>query len=199
MKAIMVATITSILSLAVLAPVAYALTPRSDFGDNISTYSFLGGTKVCGDHVCKLGEWNKWVSNMFFSQIQKFTNSFGNTAQDKYIKSASYDTSSLIDGTSNGKITKVSTFAMNDGKYTTFVTITDTGFANANYIALTQLNPDVKIIKAWISPQWDSNTTLYKTVFNTSKTALVQGDTLNIIFVTDGKPAFSLDALGSSR
>ncbi|MDE1725019.1 MAG: hypothetical protein KGH76_03865 [Thaumarchaeota archaeon] len=199
MKTMMVATIAGILSLAVLAPVAYALTPRSDFGDNISTYSFLGGTKVCGDHVCKPGEWNKWVSNMFFSQIQKFTNSFSNATQDKYIKSASYDTNSLIDGTPYGKIVKVSTFAMNDGKYTTFVTITNIGFPNANHIALSQLNPDVKTIKAWISPQWDSDTTLYKTVFNTSKTALVQGDTLNIVFVTDGKPAFSLDALGSSR
>lgn len=193
MKTVLATAIAGVIALAILVPVAYALTPRSDFGDNISTYRFLGGTKVCGDHLCKPGEWNTWVGNMFFSQIKKFTNSFSTSG---HIKSASYDTSGLIDGAVNGHITRISTFAMNDGRYTTFVSITNDGSSSANYIVISQLNPDVKTLKAWISPQWDSSTTLYKTSFETSKMSLGQDETLNIGFVTDGRPVFSLDTLG---
>lgn len=199
MKPVMVAAVAGIISLVILVPVAYALTPRSDFGDNISTYRFLGGTKVCGDHLCKPGEWNRWVSNMFFIQVKKLSDSLGVSLPDRYIKSASYDTGNLIDGAKYGKITRISTFVMSDSRYTSFVSITNTGLANADYITVSQLNPDVKIIKAWISPQWESNVTLYKTVFATSNTSLGAGETLNIVFVTDGKPAFSLDALASHK
>jgi hypothetical protein len=136
---------------------------------------------------------------MFFTQAKKLSGSIGISLHDRYIKSAFYDTNSLIDGAKYGKITRINTFAMNDGRYTSFVSITNTGLVNADYITVSQLNPDVKIIKAWISPQWESNTTLYKTVFETSNTSLGIGETLNIVFVTDGKPAFSLDALASHK
>jgi hypothetical protein len=199
MKPAMIVAVAGIISLVILVPVAYALTPRSDFGDNISTYRFLGGTKVCGEHLCNPGEWNRWVSNMFFTQVKKLSDSLGVSLPDRYVKSASYDTSGLIDGAKYGKITRISTFAMNDGKYTSFVSVTNTELANADYIKVSQLNSDVKITKAWITPQWESNITLYKTVFETTSTSISIGDTINMVFVTDGKPAFSLDTLASHK
>ena len=160
MKPVLIVAVLCTMSIIIFVPVAYALTPRSDFSDNVSTYRFLG-SKVCGDHLCKPGEWNTWVTNMFFSQIKKLGNSLGiKNSSPAYIKSASYDTSSLLDGSANGDITRVSTFAMNDGRYTSFVSVTNNGLG-ANHIVISQLNPDVKTIKAWISPQWSSSTTLY--------------------------------------
>lgn len=197
MKPMLISVVLCMALITILLPVVYALTPRSEFGDNVSTYRFFGGTRVCGDHLCKPGEWNTWVSNMFFSHIKKFSNSFGvkNPFSSEHIKSASYDTSSLLDKTTNGDITRVSIFAMNDGRYTSFVSITNSGLPDANHIVIAQLNPDVKILTAWISPQWNTSISLYQTVFDTSKTSLGQGETLNIVIVTDGKPVFSLGTL----
>jgi hypothetical protein len=75
--------------------------------------------------------------------------------------------------------------------------VTNKGTIDVNHIVISQTNPDVKTLKAWITPQWDSSITLYQTSFDTSKSSLTQGQTLNIVIVTDGKPAFSLDMLAS--
>jgi hypothetical protein len=51
--------ISSILAMSVTLPAAYALTQRDNFDDSHTTVRFLGGIKVCGDHLCKHGEYNK--------------------------------------------------------------------------------------------------------------------------------------------
>ncbi|MDC8451517.1 MAG: hypothetical protein LV477_01255 [Candidatus Nitrosotalea sp.] len=194
MRSIFAATLVGVVSIVLLLPVANALTPRSDFGDNVSTYR-LFGSKVCGDHLCKPGEWNTWITNLISSQIKKFNTMIGiKNPQPNTVKNAAYDTSNLLD-TSSGDITRISTFSMGDGQYTSFVSVTNNGPLGVNHIVISQTNPDVKTLKAWISPQWDSSIALYKTSFDTSKSSLTQDQTLNIVIVTDGKPAFSLDSL----
>ncbi|HMK33377.1 MAG TPA: hypothetical protein VK431_07140 [Nitrosopumilaceae archaeon] len=57
-------TISSILALSVTLPAASALIQRDDFSDTHTTVRFLGGIKVCGEHVCKPGEYNKQLKAM---------------------------------------------------------------------------------------------------------------------------------------
>ncbi len=56
--------ISSILALSVTLPAAYALTQRNNYDDSHTTARFLGGIKICGDHICKPGEHNKMVIAM---------------------------------------------------------------------------------------------------------------------------------------
>jgi hypothetical protein len=193
MKPVLTATLLGVVSIILLLPIANALTPRSDFSDNVSTYR-LFGSKVCGDHLCNPGEWNVWITNLISSQIKKVNTLIGIKSQDNTVKNASYDTSSLY---TNGDITRISTFNMGGGQYTSFVSVTNNGPLGVNHIVISQTNPYVKTLKAWISPQWDSSISLYKTSFDTSKSSLTQDQTLNIVIVTDGKPAFSLDSLAA--
>jgi hypothetical protein len=193
MKPVLAATLLGVVSIILLLPIANALTPRSDFSDNVSTYR-LFGSKVCGDHLCNPGEWNMWITNLISSQIKKVNTLIGIKSQDNAVKNASYDTSSLY---TSGDITRISTFNMGGGQYTSFVSVTNNGPLGVNHIVISQTNPDVKTVKAWISPQWDSSISLYKTSFDTSKSSLTQDQTLNIVIVTDGKPAFSLDSLAA--
>ncbi len=53
--------LSSMIALAVSIPAASALTPRdlSILNDAHHTERFLGGPKVCGDHVCSAGEWSQ--------------------------------------------------------------------------------------------------------------------------------------------
>lgn len=194
MKPILAATLLSVVSIVLLLPVASALTPRSDFGDNVSTYR-LFGSKVCGDHLCKPGEWNMWINNLITNQVKKFNTLIG-IKNPPSIKSASYDTKNLL-GTSSGDITRINTFSMGAGQFTSFVSVTNHSPLGVNHIVISQTNPAVKTLKAWISPQWDSSIALYQISFDTSKSSLTQDQTLNIVIVTDGKPAFSLDALAA--
>ncbi len=198
MKPLLIATLLGVASIMILLPVANALTPRSDFSDNVSTYRLFSSTKVCGDHLCKPGEWNKWINNLFSSQIKKFSDLIGmKNPSSNGIKKASYDTKNVLH-TSSGDITRINTFSMDGGRFTSFISVTNKGAIDVNHIAISQINPDVKVLKAWITPQWDSSIALYQTSFDTSKTSLTQGQTLNIVIVTDGKPAFSLDTLSSN-
>lgn len=175
---------------------ANALTPRSDFSDNVSTQGLFGGTKVCGDHLCKYGEWNRWLNNLFSNQIKKFSDVVGiKNPTSNNIKGVFYDAKSIHD-LSNGDITRINTINMGDGRFTSFVSVTNNDMNSVNHIVILQSNPDVKVLKAWISPQWDSSIILYKVQFDTSKSTLAQKQTLNIVLITYGKPAFSLDSLG---
>jgi len=197
MKPVLTATLLGVVSIMILLPVANALTPRSDFSDNVSTYRLFDSTKVCGDHLCKPGEWNKWINNLFSSQIKKFSDLVGmKNPSSNTVKNASFDTKNTL-RTSSGDITRINTFSMDGGKFTSFISVTNKGTIDVNHIVISQTNPDVKTLKAWITPQWDSSITLYQTSFDTSKSSLTQGQTLNIVIVTDGKPAFSLDMLAS--
>jgi hypothetical protein len=193
MKPMLAVALLGVASIILLVPMANALTPRSDFGDNVSTYQ-LFGSKVCGDHLCKHGEWNTWIKNLLANQVKKFNTLIGiKNPSSNSIKNAAYDTG----GSSNasGDITRISTFRMADGQFTSFVSLTNNSPLGVNHIVISQTSPDVKTLKAWISPQWDSSTALYKTSFDTSKSSLTKGQTLNIVIVTDGKPGFSLDSL----
>lgn len=60
--------ISSIVVLSVTLPAASALTQRDKFDDTKSTYRWLGGQKICGDHLCKPGEYNKFQKAMFDAQ-----------------------------------------------------------------------------------------------------------------------------------
>ncbi len=53
--------LSSMVALAVSIPAANALTPRdmNVFNDNHHTERFLGGVKICGDHVCSVDEWSQ--------------------------------------------------------------------------------------------------------------------------------------------
>lgn len=198
MKPMLAATLLGVVSIIILVPVANALTPRSDFSDNVSTYRLFDSTKICGDHLCKPGEWNKWINNLFSSQIKKFSDILGiKTPSSNAVKNASYDTKNALH-TSSGDITRINTFGMDGGRFTSFISVTNKGPIDVNHIVISQTNPDVKTLKAWITPQWDSNISLYKTSFDTSKSSLTQGQTLNIVIVTDGKPAFIIDTLASN-
>lgn len=60
--------ISSIVALSVILPAAYALTQRDNFNDSQSTYRTLGGQKICGNHLCKPGEYDKFQGKMFDAQ-----------------------------------------------------------------------------------------------------------------------------------
>lgn len=57
--AVVMVILSFTLVFAMLLPVANALTPRdvSFPNDQFTTDLYPGGKKVCGDHVCKPGEW----------------------------------------------------------------------------------------------------------------------------------------------
>lgn len=198
MKPVLITTLIGVASIMILLPVANALTPRSDFSDNVSTYRLFDSTKVCGDHLCKPGEWNKWINNLFSSQIKKFSDLIGmKNPSSNTVKNTSYGPKNTI-RTSSGEISRISTFGMDDGRFTSIISVTNKGPFDVNHIVISQAPPDVKILKAWITPQWNSSMVLHQTSFDTSETSLNQGQTLNIIIVTDGKPAFSLETLTSN-
>jgi hypothetical protein len=56
--------ISSIVALSITLPAANALIQRDNFDDNHTTARFLGGQKVCGDHLCKPGEYNKLLQQL---------------------------------------------------------------------------------------------------------------------------------------
>jgi len=193
MKPVLITTLIGVASIMILLPVANALTPRSDFSDNVSTYRLFDSTKVCGDHLCKPGEWNKWINNLFSSQIKKFSDLIGmKNPSSNTVKNTSYDTKNTI------HTSRINTFGIDGGRFTSIISVTNKGPFDVNHIVISQATPDVKILKAWITPQWDSSIALYQTSFDTSKTSLSQGQTLNIVIVTDGNPTFSLETLTSN-
>ena len=56
---LLVMAISSIVALSITLPAATALTQRDNFDDNHTTTIYLGGQKICGDHLCKHGEYDK--------------------------------------------------------------------------------------------------------------------------------------------
>jgi hypothetical protein len=60
--------ISSILALSATLPAANALITRDNFDDNHTTFRYLGGQKVCGEHLCKPGEYDKLLKVMFDAQ-----------------------------------------------------------------------------------------------------------------------------------
>ena len=60
--------VSSILALSAAVPAANALITRDNFDDSHTTFRYLGGQKVCGDHLCKPGEYDKLLKTMFDAQ-----------------------------------------------------------------------------------------------------------------------------------
>jgi len=61
-------TISSILALSITLPAATALTQRDNFDDSHTTVIYLGGQKICGDHMCKAGEYDKQLKKLSDAQ-----------------------------------------------------------------------------------------------------------------------------------
>jgi len=60
---------------AVTIPAASALTSRSSFNDNHYTSLYPGGPRVCGDHLCAPGEYDKMQQGLAQAQMKGKTNS----------------------------------------------------------------------------------------------------------------------------
>ncbi|HEV2193729.1 MAG TPA: hypothetical protein VGR54_08950 [Nitrosopumilaceae archaeon] len=56
--------ISSILALSITLPAATALTQRDNFDDSHTTALYLGGQKICGDHLCKPGQYDKQLKQL---------------------------------------------------------------------------------------------------------------------------------------
>ena len=56
--------ISSILAFSIALPAAAALTQRDNFDDSHTTARFLGGQKICGDHLCKAGQYDKQLKRL---------------------------------------------------------------------------------------------------------------------------------------
>jgi hypothetical protein len=60
---------------AVTIPAASALTNRSSFNDNHYTALYPGGPRICGDHVCAPGEYDKMQEALAQAQMKGKTGS----------------------------------------------------------------------------------------------------------------------------
>jgi len=60
---------------AVTIPAASALTSRSSFNDNHYTALYPGGPRICGDHVCAPGEYDKMQQALAQAQMKGKTGS----------------------------------------------------------------------------------------------------------------------------
>jgi hypothetical protein len=55
---------------AVAIPAASALTSRSNFNDNHYTALYPGGPRICGDHICAPGEYDKMQQELAQAQMK---------------------------------------------------------------------------------------------------------------------------------
>lgn len=56
--------ISSIVALSITLPAATALTQRDNFDDSHTTTRYLGGQKICGDQLCKPGQYDKHLQEL---------------------------------------------------------------------------------------------------------------------------------------
>ncbi|MEO9276598.1 MAG: hypothetical protein ABI340_02290 [Nitrososphaera sp.] len=193
-KILLIALLPIILIAVFFMQGANALTPRMDFSDNHYTYISPGGTKVCGSHLCKPGEWDQWKKQLMLNQLKKSgTVTNKNSIQDK-TKSVSYG-DGITTGIVDGKITRVDTINMGNGDYVSFVTVSSGG-TPIHDIKISQTNSNVNVKKAWINPLWDVKITTNMVTLDSSKMYLLPSDSVGIVIVTDDKnPVFNLDSV----
>lgn len=173
---------------------ANALTARTNFSDNHYTYITPGGTKVCGDHLCKPGEWAQWVKQLMLNQIKKSGIVIAKNPQSDSTKPASYG-NNTSESTTDGKITRVDTVNMGNGDYASFITVASNGEPIHRIEISTSSGVDVK--KAWINPLWDVQINAETTAFDSSKMYVLPSDSVDIVVITDDKnPNFNLDSVG---
>lgn len=64
---------------AVTIPAASALTSRTSFNDNHYTALYPGGPRICGDHICAPGEYDKMQQALAEAQMKGKTGSTSTT------------------------------------------------------------------------------------------------------------------------
>jgi hypothetical protein len=77
MLALFVTAILMTSIVAVSIPAASALTSRTNFNDNHYTALYPGGPRICGDHICAPGEYDKMQQALAHAQMK---GKGGNTA-----------------------------------------------------------------------------------------------------------------------
>lgn len=179
----------------ILLPAANALTARDNFDDNHYTYISLGGPKICGEHLCKPGEWNQWIHQLMSHQLKNVKNAMVSTPYANSIKKADYTNANALTKTLDGHISQSVTEYVGNGQYTSFVSVSNDAILKINHIELSQQTPGVNIIKAWIGPNWKISKTQYGVVFDSSGASIDQGQAVNIVIITNGMPAFTIDSL----
>ena len=179
----------------ILLPQANALTARENFDDNHYTYISLGGPKICGDHLCKPGEWNMWIHQLMDHQLNNVKNAIVYTPYANPIKKTAYGDANTLTKTSDGHISQSVTEYMGNEQYVSFVSVSNDAVLKINHIALSQQMSSVHIIKAWIGPNWQTSKTLSGAVFDSSGASIDQGQAVNIVIITDGVPSFTIDSL----
>jgi hypothetical protein len=179
----------------ILLPVANALTARENFDDNHYTYISLGGPKICGEHLCKPGEWNQWIHQLMSHQLKNVKNAIVYTPYANSIKKTAYGDANTFTKTSDGHISQSFTEYVGNGQYASFVSVSNDAILKINHIALSQQIPGVHILKAWIGPNWQTSKIQSGVVFDSSGASLDQGQAVNIAIITDGVPAFTIDSL----
>lgn len=171
---------------------ANALTTRMNFSDNHYTYVSLGGTKVCGSHLCKPGEWDQWKKQLMLNQLKKGGTVINKIPVQDKMKPVSYGDNV---STTDGKITGIDTINMGNGDYVSFVTVSSSGNP-IHKIEISQINSDVNVKKAWINPLWDVKIDTNTVVFDSSKMYLLPSNSVGIVIITDDKtPTFNLDSV----
>ena len=197
MRLFLIAMLLVVATMIILLPAANALTARMNFNDNHYTYISLGGPKVCGDHLCKPGEWNQWIHQLMSHQLKNVKNAIvvNSTPSTNYVKKAAYNDANTLIKTSDGHISGIITEYIGNGEFTSFVSVSNDVVLKVNHIVLSQQTPDVNILKAWIGPNWQTSKTLSGVIFDSSGASLDQGQAVNIVIITDGVPTFTIDSL----
>ena len=178
----------------VLLPAANALTARDNFDDNHYTYISLGGPKICGEHLCKPGEWNQWIHKLMSHQLKNVKSAVVPNPYANSTKKISFEQPSMTK-TADGYISQSITEYLGNGQYTSFVSVSNDAILKINHIALSQQTQGVHIIKAWIGPNWKTSKTASGVVFDSSGASIDQGQAVNLVIITDGVPAFTIDSL----
>ncbi len=189
-----------VVSSMIALPAASALTPRSNFDDSHCTFICIGGPKVCGDKLCKSGEWQRFMTKLMDNQIRKVVNvavQLPRLLTNAVTSISTKATSTNISDTSNGKITGAFTYYIGDDKYSTFLPVSYRGNLGITHIIISQTNSGVSITDAWINPQWHAKVTPKTVTFDSYQASLLPDKALGVVIITDGKPAFSLGTLSS--
>ena len=179
----------------IMLPTANALIARNNFDDNHYTYISLGGPKICGDHLCKPGEWNQWIHQLMSHQLKNVKNAIVYTPYTSPIKKTAYEEGNTLTKTPDGHITQNITEYVGNGQYTSVVSVSNDAILKINHIALSQQIPNVHIVKAWIGPNWQTSKTSSGVVFDSVGASIDQSQAVNIVIITDGVPAFTIDSL----
>ena len=179
----------------IMLPTASALIARDNFDDNHYTYISLGGPKICGEHICKPGEWNQWIHKLMSHQLKNVENAIVHTPYTSPIKKTAYEEGNTLTKTPDGHITQNITEYVGNGQYTSVVSISNDAILKINHIALSQQIPNVHIVKAWIGPNWQTSKTSSEVIFDSAGASIDQGQAVNIVIITDGVPAFTIDSL----